>query len=45
LPELSQQPEHDEASHTHLPLPLQCCPGEHGPQAAALPHNPGVSLA
>ena len=46
LPELSQQPEQDVESQTHLPPVLQCCPGEHDPQAAPrAPHVPGASLA
>jgi hypothetical protein len=33
-------------SQTHLPLVLQCCPGEHDPHAAPpAPHSPGSWLA
>lgn len=46
FPEPSQQPEHEVESQTHLPLALQCCPGEHDLHAAPLaPQSPGVSLA
>jgi hypothetical protein len=46
FPELSQHPEQDVESQTHLPLALQCCPGEHDPQAAPpAPHVPGASFA
>ena len=46
LPELSQQPEQDVESQTHLPPVLQCCPGEHDPHVAPLiPHSPAASLA